>query len=221
MKVLGTPHEILLQYLSRTEAEGHGDEGVVETLPKEQIQKENKRRTIVSDIKANPKDQSKPATSLYVRRPHSHRIGTSVPIKFYNPAHRTEANSNDLFINAIQSSVRSPSVPLSSSTSFAVGRHQSHEGVEAEPKLDKPLTVQFPANNTEVQTAGFTSENAEDAKAIRLSKSSDLKTLQDGENKSVTSVASVHSIFNKSATNPIAIVVTKDEMRISFDVFLN
>jgi hypothetical protein len=211
MKLLGTSHEILLQYLSRMEAEGYGDEGVVETLPKEQIQKENKRRTIVSDIKTNTKDQSKPATSLYVHRPHSHRIGTSVPIKFYNPARKTEANSNDLFINAIRSSVRSPSVPLSGSTSFAVGGHQSHEGVEAEPKLAKPLTVQFPANNTEVQTAGFTSENAEDTKDIRLSKSSDVKNLQDGENKSV---ASVHSIFNKSPTNPIEMVVTKDEKRI-------
>lgn len=198
------------------EAEGHGDEGVEESLPKEQIQEENKSRNTVSDIKTNTKDQPKPATSLYVRRPHSHRIGTSVPVKLYNPARKTEANSNNSFIMAIQSSLRPPSVPLSCSTSIAIDGHQFPEGVEAESNLDKPLTFQFSADNTEFQTAESTSEKAEDAKAVRLSKSSDVKNFQDGESKSVTSI---RSVFSTSATNPIAIVVTKDEKRISLRSF--
>lgn len=193
------------------EAEAHWDEGVVETLPKEQIQEANTSRITASDIKTNTKDQPKPATSLCVRRPHSHCIGTSVPVKLDNPARKTEVNSNNSFIRAIQSSLRSPSVPLSCSTSIAIDGHQFPEGVEGESKLDEPLTFQFSADNTEFQTAEFTSEKAEDAKAVPLSKSSDVKNFQDGESKSVTSI---HSVFSRSATNPIAIVVTKDEKRI-------
>src|SRR5271169_6798182 len=175
MNLGGTPHEILLQYLSSMEAEGHRDEGAVETFPKEQIQEENKCRTTVSDIQTNAKDQPKSATSLYVCRPYSHRISTSIPVKFYNPARETEAHSSDSFMKTIQSPVKSASVPLPCSTSIVLNGHQFSKNVETESNLDKPLTVQFPVNNAELQNAESISENTEDANAVHSFKSSDVK----------------------------------------------
>ena len=189
----------MLQYLSRVEAESRDDEDGMRVSQDDHIHTQNGSRVTTTATNASTTNQQKVAAGLDIRRPHRHRYGTSVPVKFYNPARKTESLWSDSYIKSIQTPIRSPYVPPSGPKLMDLDSH--HHSVPVEnANSNGPPDMQLRGKDIECQTVVLPSGDTENSGEGPTSTSSRMKAVQNGMDKPP---ASVQAGLSMSSVNVI------------------